>query len=473
MKLFLIILVMTMVVIPLVAQNSEEQSIQQLQDKILRQQQILQNLEQQIQSREQINQAYTENLVNEYLQQPFTEESEGITAGYEKGFFINSEDGDFQMKINGYLRGHLFFYEAHTYNNNSFRMSESRVDFHFYLFKDWHIRIRPDFAVQDGNMLRDTYLEYLGWDCLRARIGAWITNFSIEAETNPPDLLAIFYSPYNSAIPNRDVGVSIFGYGIPFVKSEYLADHFFYSLGVFNGNGLNSLDNNDRKMFLGTARFFPLDRTNENVFVQASMFFRESQFIEDGAALRLGALRGHEAFGGDPHPNTVEDTDDVGGKTMGVSTGFRYWKNNLRIEGEGIYVHYDRNAGAQLSQNYHTLTLWAASLGASYFFPIGKADNNMGFEPLLKVSYTDIDDSEGDGSASGSTNPTGTMSDVQGQTVWEFVVGAKFHANKHIRFDFNWVMYDLSLTQGLDNTYSRNGGGGLMHAFVFQWVARW
>jgi len=472
MKLFLITIVMMMAAMPLIAQTSEEQSIQQLQDKILRQQQILQNLEQQIQARDQKHQTYTENLVNTYLQQPFAEESEGITAGYNKGFFIDSEDGNFQMKINGYLRGHLFFYEANTYTTDSFRMSESRVDFNFYLFKDWHIRIRPDFSVQNGNMLRDTYLEYLGWDCLRFRIGAWITSFSVEGEANPADLLAIFYSPYNSAIPGRDVGASIFGYGIPLLKSEYLADHFFYSFGVFNGMGLNRLDDNDHKMLLGTARFFPLDRTNENVFVQTSVFFRESQFMEDGAALRLGALRNHEAFGGEPDA-TIEDTDDIGGRTIGVSTGFRYWKDNLRIEGEGMFVNYARNAGGQLSQNYHTLTLWAASLGASYFFPIGNPDNKMGLEPLLKVSYTDIDDSEGDGSASGSTNPTGTMSDVQGQTVWEFVVGAKFHANKHIRFDFNWVMYDLSLTQGLDNSDSRNGGGGLMHAFVFQWLARW
>lgn len=472
MRYFVIFIILCLTIKQLVAQDNEEQRIQKLQEKIARQQQILHDLSEQIQAREQIHQNYTENLIQEYLQQQSILEGQGITAGYEKGFFVKTEDENFKIRINGHLRSHLFLYEANTITNNSFRETDTRVDFHVYLFKDWHIRIRPDFSAGNGKtVLRDAFVEYTGWDCLRIRVGSWMSIFSMEVETPPLDTLAITVAPYATTLPGRDLGFGIYGYGIPLLNSEYLSQHFMYQVDLLNGQGVDRRDNHDGKMITGIGRFFPLGRENANVFIQGSFFYTETAFTEDGAALRLAALRNHEVFGGEPNTK-VEDTDDVGGNTMALDAAFRYWKDNLRIEGEAVMVRYNRNSGGQIPQRRHPLDMWGVSAGMSYFFPIGNPENNAGIEPLVKFSYTDIDDKDGDGSSLLSTNPTGTPGDVQGQSIWEIVIGAKLHANKNFRMDFNWVMYDLSRTRGLTNSDNRKGGG-LIHAFVFQWGLRW
>lgn len=470
-KYFILSICLCFLALNIMAQNNEEQRIQQLQEKILQQQQTLQSLEEQLHIKETAYQLYTENLIQEYLQMPMVEESQGITTGYEKGFFVQSEDGNFKMKIGGHTRSHLYFYEANTTTNHSFRIVETRVDFHFYLFQDWHIRIRPDFIVNNGHgSLRDAFLEYLGWDCLRIRLGSWMTMFAMEHDSGP-ESLAIAFSPYATKLPGREVGIGIYGYGIPLVNSDYLSNHWMYAVNVFNGQGPNKLDDDDGKMFMATGRFFPLGKNNAQVYVQGALFYAETGFTEDGASLQLCALPGYEVFGKEPSSG-VEDTDDVGGNTLAIETSLRYWKDNLRIEGEAVYVRYARHAVGQIPQHRSPLHLWGVSAGISYFFPIGKTDNKMGIEPLVKFSYSDIDDENGDGSASSSTNPTGTPGDVLGQSVWEIVLGVKFHANQHIRMDINWAMYDLERNQGITNNATKEGGG-LIHAFICQWYVYW
>ena len=449
---------------------AQEDRIQELQERILKQQQTLQDLEQKVAEKEKKSESYVQGLVDEYMAQPVTnDDGEGITAGYDKGFFVQSADGDITLKINGHLRYHLYLSEANTVNNNTFRASESRIDFHVYFMKDWHLRIRPDFST--SGTLREAYLEYLGMDCVKFRIGTFIIPFSLEYETAPPDLLAISYSPYiiNGIMPQRDSGAMIFGNGVPFVNSEYLAKHFSYAVGLYNGQGLNVGDADDDKMFAAQAKFFPMENKEQQVFAQASVFVNNNVLRTNAARITLGALQNHKAFDG-----AGNDTlDHTSGRSVGVAAGFRYWKGNWRLESEYVWMRANREEdGAAISADRSALELWGASFGASYFFAIGDPKQNMGIEPLFKVSYTDIDDKGGDGSASASTNPLGTQSDVRGQDVWEIVFGAKFHFNKHVRADFNWVMYDLRETRGITNN-ERGAGGGLLHAFVFQFMTKW
>jgi len=412
------------------------------------------------------------------MAQPMAQnDGEGITAGYDKGFFIQTADGDIQLKINGYLRYHLYLSEANTVANtgqhNTFKASESRIDFHIYLMKDWHIRIRPDFsgkdAYGDNGSLREAYIEYLGMDCLKFRIGTFVVPFSLEYETSPADLMAIAYSPYLGPVPLRDMGAMIFGNGIPCVDSEYLATHFMYSVGLFNGQGLNVGDSDDDKMFAAQAKFFPLGNKDQQVFAQASVFLNNGDMRNNAGTISLGALQGHNVFDG----SSSDTLDNTNGRSVGVAAGFRYWKGNWRIEGEYVWMRANRDDDAPIGESATPLEVWGASLGASYLFSIGEAKKNMGLEPLVKVSYTDIDDKGGDGTSSNSSDPVGTTTDVRGQQIWEIALGAKFHFNKNVRFDFNWVMYDLKETRESLTNNERGEGGGLLHAFVFQFMTKW
>lgn len=449
---------------------AQEDRIQELQDRILKQQQILQDLEQKVAEKEKKSESYVQSLVDEYMAQPVAgDDGEGITAGYDKGFFIQDADGDIKLKINGHLRYHLYLSEANTVQSNTFRASESRIDFHVYFMKDWHLRIRPEFSA--SGTLREAYLEYLGMSCMKFRIGTFIVPFSLEYETSPTDLMSISYSPYiiNGIMPQRDSGLMIFGDGIPFIPSEFLAQHFSYSIGLYNGQGLNVGDADDDKMFAAQAKFFPMGNKEQQVFGQVSFFANNTVYRANAGRILLGALQNHRAF-----DSTADNSlDHTNGNVIGVAGGFRYWKGNWRIESEYMWMRAERKEDkVNITTDRSDLEIWGASFGISYFFAIGEPKQNMGIEPLFKVSYTDVDDRGGDGSASATTNPLGTATDVRGQEVWELVFGAKCHFNKHVRADFNWVMYDLRETRGITNS-TRGEGGGLLHAFVFQIMTKW
>ncbi len=457
--------------VSVVAQVSEEERINELQKKVLEQQQILQDLEQKLQEREQSTQAYTEQLVKEYLNSPVAEEDAGITAGYDKGFFVQSADESFMLKLNGSMAAQAGFFEANTVTNNSFRLSEARIDFHAYLFnKDWHFRARPDFsALESGskNVLRDVYLEYLGLNCVKFRVGAWVLPFSLEVEL-ANGRRTIANAPFSSYMPNREIGAAVFGDGIPFTKSEALAKHLSYFFGVFNGEITNNkMDVNDDKMFMGQLKFFPFGNKEAKTFLQVAALFNNRVYVEDAARLNLTALWGsHRAFGQDG----VVDVDDTNGEQMGVEVGWMFDKNNFHVEGEFIWMRYCRSSDVSSVSGYKALKMWGVSTAITYFIPVSEKNKDMGLEPVGKISFTDIDDSEGDGSR--GSNTFGSLSDVRGQSIWEFTVGARFHFNKHVRTDFNWTMYDLELTRGVNNSDSRKGGN-LIHAFLFQTYVTW
>lgn len=447
---------------------AQQDRLEQLRQKVESQQQAIQQLEQQLGQQEQ---ASTDSITTEYLNRPDNDNPKPI-AGYNKGFFIQTPDGDWLLKINGYLRHHIYGAEAHAVQDNTYCPSENRLDLNVNFKKDWHARLRIDLAtaVPNGNTqlrVREAYVEYLGIPSLKFRVGGSLVPFSMLAQTNPADNLAIVVPPYLTSYPVRDVGVTIFGDGIPFFGDEFLSEYVSYSFGVFNGEGETTLNANDDMMFAGEIDFFPFTNQERTVYCYVSSFFHHAPFREDGARIRLAGLQNQEVFEGLAAGQPNQNLDDTQGNQLGVSAGLRYWRDEVRFELEYVWIRYNRDWQSELDP----LEMWGISAGLSYFFAMGAPDDHMGFEPLFRLSFTTLDDQKGDGSGYGL--PLGTATDIRGQDVWEITFGAKLHFSSHLRMDFNWILYDLSETSsGLTNS-DRGEGGGILHAFLFQFAAKW
>jgi len=446
--------------------------LEQLQQKVETQQKAIQELEQQVANQD----SSANQVVAESLTQPDTTDGK-VVAGYNKGFFIQTADGDLLLRINGYIRHHFMISERHTVQDNTYVLADNRLDIHMYYKKDWHVRLRPtlDTALPGGNVglsLKEAYIEYLGFPSAQFRIGAFLTPFTMLGNTNPADFLAVPLPPYLTSYPLRDVGFMMFGDGIPLIGNPVLADYFSYAIGVFNGDGETRLSFTDDVMVVGQALIYPLTHQNKNVFFWIAAFANETSFRNTGARIRLAALQNHLVF-----PSATTPTiDDTNGNQLGVCFGFRHWQNNLRIELEYMWIRYDRDHDVAngILTDREPLEMWGISLGLSYFFALPELGlgDKAGVEPLFRLSYTTIDDQHGDGSGYG-VKPFGTATDVNGQNIWEVIFGIKFHFNQYLRMDFNWIMYDLAETSsGLTNS-ERGEGGGIMHAFMFQWVASW
>lgn len=465
---------------------AQDNRLEELEKKVLDQQQQIQELETVIEQRENATQG--EFAVEEYLKQPDAEEMSGPTIGYDSGFFFQPNE-DIMLKLNGMIMWQAVITEAHTVQTNTIILRRNRLDAHAYFYKDWHARICIGFDEDvTGNAqvrIREAYVEYTGIPFLKFLVGVNKVPFSMEFYGERTDQLAIAYSPFVTvdSMPRRDAGIVIYGEGLPFLMGDFFSDYFTYSFGVYNGDagtqdtdGVTTTNADDDFLFVASTRFFPFnlhEKGNENIYFHAAFMFQDTNFREDGARIRLDGLRNHEVYGADLG-GVLADVDDIKGDQLGVDLGFQWWEGNLRIEGEFVYLRLDRDqdyANGLFPRGIEPLELYGVSAAISYFFSCNE-DGKMGLEPLFKFSYTSIDDREAEDATGAANPPLGTVTDIRGQDIWEVVLGARFHFNEHLRLDFNWAMYDLEITNGFSNN-DRGSGGGLLHSFLFQVMARW
>jgi hypothetical protein len=441
--------------------------LDELQKRFLEQQKVLQELETQVDQKEKVSHEYTEKIVSEYLQTSSVQDTPVITAGYEKGFFLKDSSGDFKFVFTGYMRDIFFLAETGTDNlDNSFHIIATRPVFNFYLFDEIYIKIAPEV----GNAtLRDAFLEYRPFDFFKVRVGQFKVFFSMQESLLPDQHhLGIIPSPYVSAVPARDMGIMIFGDGLPIFCGEFTEDYLSYSIGLFNGSGINSTDNNNNKMVVGDLTFYPLTR-KEKFYIRVAGYTNDSPYRENGARINLFSLLGPNAFTvyGANNGGTFDD-NDTKGRTTGAAASLLYERDNLTIHSEFVWTRFNRERGDEYNGTLATFTpleMWGFYTTVGYFIPFDDPKEKFGIEPLFKISYTTIDDNGKRKDASGNV-----VGATRGQDIWEIVFGARVHFNKHFHTTFNWLIYDLKETRN----YQPGGrGGDLIQAFLCQTVLYW
>lgn len=479
---------------------AQEDRIGTLEQRIMAQQQLIQNLENQVQEREnapaRIQGNYAEGVVAGYANRADLDEGDGVTMGYDKGFFLRTEDGDFELRLGGHIMSVAHLSGRHTVQNDTFYLRQSQLDFQAIFFQNFVARIRMGFDQNTSSTyyssggydlrvrIREAYLEYLAIPEFKFRVGATKIPFSMEFFQDRTDQLAIAFSPFLmiTAMPRRDAGILIHGDGLPFL-AEFFEDHFGYALGVFNGDsdrgtsfdseGQIRSNYDDDFLYVGAIRFYPFGVEEQKVFLHTAVFYRDTDFWEDGGRILLDGMQNHEVYGID-WPAGGEDVDDTNGDQFGVDVGFQWWRDNLRFEAEFMYMRLSRDMDRQtgvIPQDREALEMFGYSAAIAYFFQVSDENEEMGLEPFVKVSYTTIDDREKDDSS--TADPLGTVTNVRGQDIWEFAIGLRYHFNSHVRFDFNYLFYDLREDDyGLSNQTSSHNSR-IMPAVMFQFVARW
>lgn len=147
--------------------------------------------------------------------------------------------------------------------SNSFDIRRVRLDFRGEIIPLINYRIHIEFM---GNpKVLDAFVNWHKTDVFNIKAGEFKIPFSLENPYSPQNLETIDNSMvitglcgYNdvSGISSngRDIGINVYGKFLP-VKDYSL---FEYSIGLFNGNGINVSDNNKSKDFAGTFMIHPL-----------------------------------------------------------------------------------------------------------------------------------------------------------------------------------------------------------------------
>ena len=192
-------------------------------------------------------------------------EKEKFEKKEHKGGPFNSE----MLKFSGFVQG---MYQANLSDegeltSNTFRMRRVRLSAEGTLFKGLTYKIQGDFSRSP--MLVDAFVKYKVADAFAIQLGQFKTPFSLESPINPVNLEIFDYGEgiqklvgYSDVCGvgglGRDIGLMATGKLFPVKGEEGIKYHVVdYALGVFNGNGPTTTDNNNRKDLVGRLEVHP------------------------------------------------------------------------------------------------------------------------------------------------------------------------------------------------------------------------
>ena len=180
------------------------------------------------------------------------------------------QKGGLEMpRISGFVQG---MYQANLSDegelkDNTLRMRRVRLSVDGNLSKTVSYKIQGDFSRSP--MLVDAFIKYKPCREFAIQLGQFKTPFTIESPINPVNLEIFDYGEAVQQLGGykdvcgvgalgRDLGLMATGSLFPVEGEEgYKYSIVDYSIGVFNGNGANQLDNNNSKDLVGRLDVHP------------------------------------------------------------------------------------------------------------------------------------------------------------------------------------------------------------------------
>lgn len=185
----------------------------------------------------------------------------------------------------------------YTYNDRSGQTTNGGFDFRYVRLYtdgkllDFNYKFQleafglPNADTGKGVRLLDAWAEWAKFKEFRIKGGQFKRSFSFEAPYNPWDVGFNNYSGVISKLVGfpdrcgelttggRDIGLQIQGD----LLSSHQDGHRFlhYQVGVFNGQGINSVDVDKKKDLIGGLWFSPIDKLNIGAFGWAGSYARK------------------------------------------------------------------------------------------------------------------------------------------------------------------------------------------------------
>ncbi len=273
--------------------------------------------------------------------------------------------GDLEMpKISGFVQG---MYQANLNDegelkDNTFRMRRVRLSVDGKLSKTVSYKLQGDFVRSP--MLVDAYVKYKPCNEFAIQVGQFKTPFTIESPINPVNLEIFDYGEIIQQLGGykdvcgvgglgRDIGVMATGSFFPIKGEEGIDYHVVdYAIGVFNGNGPTTTDNNNRKDIVGRLEVHP--------------------------GLKDLTLSGSYYYG-----NYFKDDVNCGVRNRWTA-GAQYNDGKLVLRGEYISGQTGKDNFGLDVPNYYTSNGYYAQAG--YYFALGK-DKSQKLMPVLRYEH--------------------------------------------------------------------------------------
>ena len=188
-------------------------------------------------------------------------------AAGKGGFSLQSADGNFKLRVRGYVQADTRFFLGDTEQRgvDTLVLRRVRPIFESTMYGLYDVRIMPDFG-QGQTVLYDAYIDARLSPKFKIRAGKFKPPIGLERLQSATDITFIERGLPTALVPNRDLGIMAHG--------DVVKGNLAYAIGVFNGvpDGASSdVDTTDGKE--GAARLFAQPwRTNNHSALQGLGF---------------------------------------------------------------------------------------------------------------------------------------------------------------------------------------------------------
>lgn len=158
------------------------------------------------------------------------QKSAPVVNASEKGFGFKSADGQFEYRLRGLVHFDYrdFSGDAFPSATDGFLARRIRPTFEGTVFGKYGFRFTPEFG-ENKSAVVDAYLDLKHNPAAQIRVGKFKPFVGLERLQGGADIKFIERSYVsNNILPNRDLGVSVFG--------DVLDNRLNYAVGVFNGS---------------------------------------------------------------------------------------------------------------------------------------------------------------------------------------------------------------------------------------------
>ena len=333
-------------------------------------------------------------------------------------------------KISGFVQG---MYQANLSDkgellDNTLRMRRVRMSVEGNLSKTVSYKIQGDFTRSP--MLVDAFIKYKPCREFAIQLGQFKTPFTIESPINPVNLEIFDYGESVKGLTGysdvcgvgslgRDLGIMATGSLFPVEGEEgYKYSIVDYSLGVFNGNGANQIDNNNRKDIVGRLEVHP--------------------------GLKALTLTGSYYYG------KYNKDESFNGTRNRWAAGLQYNDGNLVIRGEYLSGNtgYQGWTGEDAPNQFISIGYYAV---AGYNFKFGKEGQEQKLMPVLR--YEHFEQQTGVLGAHTADHVVYSLPNFSAPTTY-YTVGINYWPVKSLNFKL-----DYSLVDGYKNVeglYNKN-----------------
>jgi phosphate-selective porin OprO/OprP len=214
---------------------------------------------------------------------PSPEPSRPWTAGYKNGFTLQSDTGDFVLKVTGYLHadGRFALGDGAGAVTDTFLLRRVRPTVQGTVAQYFDFVLTPDFGGGTA-VVQDAYVDVRFTPKLRVRVGKTKVPLGLERLQSAQYMAFVERALTSNLVPNRDVGLMVLGD----LEDGVLA----YQVGVFDGvpdGGSVDTDTNDAKDLAGRVFVMPWRKRSTSPLRGLGVGFAATR----GTA--TGALRGY------------------------------------------------------------------------------------------------------------------------------------------------------------------------------------